>query len=59
MADMAGNVWEWTASDFDKGSKSVRGASFDLKAEYLRAALRIRFDPDLRLADLGFRCAGE
>jgi formylglycine-generating enzyme required for sulfatase activity len=29
MADMAGNVWEWTASDYDKLAKVVRGACFD------------------------------
>ena len=26
--DMAGNVWEWTASDYDKTSKVLRGGSW-------------------------------
>ena len=42
MADMAGNVWEWTASDLDEEYKVVRGACFDFDASRLRAAYRLR-----------------
>jgi formylglycine-generating enzyme required for sulfatase activity len=65
VADMAGNVWEWTRSDFDeeedeeKERKCVRGASFSVVATVLRAASRFRYDPDSRLDDLGFRCVRE
>jgi len=57
VADMAGNVWEWTRSDVEKELKSVRGASFDsVAAIVLRAANRDRLVPDDRDDDLGFRC---
>ena len=60
VADMAGNVWEWTQSDFDKeGNKSVRGASFDDDATDLRAADRDRYGPDSWVYNLGFRCVRE
>jgi formylglycine-generating enzyme required for sulfatase activity len=56
VADMVGNVWEWTRSDYDKDSKVLRGASFNSEASYLRAADRDRYEPGLRLFSLGFRC---
>lgn len=57
---MLGNVWEWTASDFNKESKSVRGASFNLSvASDLRAASRYRVVPVSRNYGLGFRCVRE
>ena len=59
VADMAGNVWEWTRSDFDKERKSVRGASFVSEAIYLRAAYRYRSVPDYGNGYFGFRCVRE
>jgi formylglycine-generating enzyme required for sulfatase activity len=57
--DMAGNVWEWTASNYenDKNRRLLRGGSFHVGAAYLRAAYRFDFRPDFRYHDFGFRCA--
>ena len=59
VADMAGNVWEWTRSDFGKEGKFVRGASFSLGAILLRAACRVRGGPGGWDGNLGFRCVRE
>lgn len=56
--DMAGNVWEWTASDdADFGQKITRGGAFDTLPLYARCAVRIAAAPALRSAKTGFRCA--
>ncbi len=55
---MAGNVWEWTSSDYENDpSKVVRGGSFTVVAQFLRAAVRGRSHPDRRGHYFGFRCA--
>jgi formylglycine-generating enzyme required for sulfatase activity len=59
VADMAGNVWEWTRSDYDKDRKVVRGASFLDEASYLRAANRSSYGPGVRFGNFGFRCVRE
>jgi sulfatase modifying factor 1 len=57
-ADMAGNVWEWTASDYDKSHKVLRGGGW-LNIRYgARVASRYRLRPDYRDITIGFRCAG-
>lgn len=59
IADLAGNVWEWTTSDYSKQSKVVRGASYIYDARRLRAASRYRLGPGCRSVDVGFRCVRE
>lgn len=66
VADLAGNVWEWTASAYcdypatscEEGRRVFRGGSWrDEGGAMLRAALRAGDDEDERNDHLGFRCA--
>jgi formylglycine-generating enzyme required for sulfatase activity len=57
---MAGNVWEWTANDYDnERNRVVRGGSFDYGGRNLRAAVRSWLRSDVRFYNLGFRCLRE
>jgi formylglycine-generating enzyme required for sulfatase activity/plastocyanin len=58
--DMAGNAWEWTASeDSETRQKIIRGGAFDSRPGYARAAVRVTAAPDLRSDKIGFRCAAD
>jgi len=57
LKDMAGNVWEWTASDYGSQHKEARGGSWFLNPPNLRAGNRDRIEPGRRNVSLGFRCA--
>lgn len=73
LEDLAGNVSEWTADNYEDayealpvtdpkgpdfgGFKVVRGGSFVLPMPWLRAASRLYRPSSTRLPHLGFRCA--
>lgn len=59
--DLAGNVWEWTASDFPGRPDfvSLRGAGWGNSRYCVRAAYRHMNPRDRGLGMVGIRCAGD
>jgi formylglycine-generating enzyme required for sulfatase activity len=57
LLNMAGNVWQWTGSDYHAKYKEVRGGSCYYGPEKLRASNRGWNAPSARIIYVGFRCA--
>ncbi len=57
LLDMAGNVWEWTSSDFDAQTKVIRGGAWNFSLESARTWVRECSRPDNRSYGIGFRVA--
>jgi tetratricopeptide (TPR) repeat protein len=57
--DMAGNVWEWTSSDYDTDTKVLRGGGWGAMGGVVGGTSRNNVTPDSRDFSVGFRCAGE
>lgn len=57
IQDLAGNVWEWTATASGSDRVGRGGSWFNNDASYVRAAHRGEDSPSDRGNSLGFRCA--
>lgn len=62
--DMAGNLWEWTSSDFTDPlsqatakAKVVRGGSWGLTHRFASTYFRVGYNPTTVINNIGFRCA--
>jgi len=53
--DMAGNVWEWTTSEHEKGGQVVRGGASDRSDSEVQCASRGQVSPRSRKWNHGFR----
>ena len=57
--DMVGNVFEWTASQWDENNHVLKGCSWDDLPGTCRAAMRHGRPPQSKHILIGFRCVSE
>lgn len=70
LLNMAGNVWEWTNSQFkdypyifhdgreeevEQATRSLRGGAFSVYSDGIRCASRLGRDSNLKIVNVGFR----
>ncbi|KFE59812.1 protein kinase domain-containing protein [Hyalangium minutum] len=61
VADLSGNVAEWTASDFGDSlsSKTQKGGAYDRSVHAVRCSARMKGVPTERKPTVGFRCCAD
>ncbi len=57
LYDVAGNVWEWTASDYNLQTKVIRGGAWNFPSDSAQLFASERSQPDHRSHTIGFRVA--
>lgn len=59
VCDMAGNVWEWTATTVNDGEVAhvLKGGCYNDPPDLIRADMRLEAAPKDKFETIGFRCA--